>query len=60
MEHFEIAGYGSVHAYALELGMDELASKLKFILKEEKRYDEKLTEIAIHHINKKAKSTIIS
>lgn len=60
MEHFEIAGYGTVHAYAVELGLNEIASKLLFILKEERRFDEQLTEIAIHHINRKAKSPIIS
>lgn len=59
MEHFEIAGYGTVHAYAEELGLDDIAAKLLFILKEEKRFDERLTQIALMHINKKAKSPII-
>lgn len=60
MEHFEIAGYGTVHAYAIELGMDEIAATLLFILKEERHFDEKLSEIAIQHINRKAKSPLIS
>ena len=60
MEHFEIAGYGTVLAYATELGMTDLASKLRFILKEEKHFDEALTAIALAHINRKAKATIYS
>lgn len=60
MEHFEIAGYGTVHAYAAELEMTDLASKLLFILKEEKHFDEELTEIALIHINRKAKTPVYS
>jgi ferritin-like metal-binding protein YciE len=46
VEHYEIAGYGSVIAYAELLGESEQASLLKETLEEEKETDEKLTELA--------------
>jgi ferritin-like metal-binding protein YciE len=46
VEHYEIAGYGSVIAYAELLGEDEAASLLKETLEEEKETDEKLTELS--------------
>ncbi len=46
VEHYEIAGYGSVIAYAELLGESEQASLLKETLDEEKETDEKLTELA--------------
>ena len=46
VEHYEIAGYGSVIAYADLLGESEQASLLKETLEEEKETDEKLTELA--------------
>jgi ferritin-like metal-binding protein YciE len=46
VEHYEIAGYGSVIAYAELLGESEQASLLRETLEEEKRTDEKLTELA--------------
>lgn len=46
VEHYEIAGYGSVIAYAELLSESEQASLLKETLEEEKETDEKLTELA--------------
>jgi ferritin-like metal-binding protein YciE len=54
VEHYEIAGYGTVRALAEELGQSEHASLLNETLEEEKRTDEKLTELA-KQINAEAK-----
>lgn len=46
VEHYEIAAYGSVIAFAELLGEDEAVSLLKETLEEEKETDEKLTELS--------------
>jgi ferritin-like metal-binding protein YciE len=46
VEHYEIAGYGCVHAYATRLGDDEAADLLAQTLDEEKAADKKLNDIA--------------
>jgi ferritin-like metal-binding protein YciE len=46
VEHYEMAGYGSVREFAGILGQNEIASLLEETLKEEKAADEKLTGIA--------------
>jgi len=46
VEHYEIAGYGCVAAYADLLGEEEAASLLRMTLEEEKETDKKLTELA--------------
>jgi ferritin-like metal-binding protein YciE len=46
VEHYEIAGYGTVRAMAEVLGEDEHVSLLTETLDEEKETDEKLTELA--------------
>jgi ferritin-like metal-binding protein YciE len=46
VEHYEIAGYGSVKTYAELLGEDEAVRLLDQTLKEEVETDEKLTEAA--------------
>ena len=46
VEHYEIAAYGSVIAYADILGESEQVSLLRETLEEEKETDEKLTELA--------------
>jgi ferritin-like metal-binding protein YciE len=53
VEHYEIAGYGSVKTYADLLGEDEAVKLLSETLQEEKDTDEKLTEAA-ESINAKA------
>jgi ferritin-like metal-binding protein YciE len=46
VEHYEIAGYGGVSAWARQLGLDEVAELLEATLAEEKEADEKLTQVA--------------
>jgi ferritin-like metal-binding protein YciE len=46
VEHYEIAGYGSVKTYADLLGEEEAVKLLSETLQEEKDTDEKLTEAA--------------
>jgi ferritin-like metal-binding protein YciE len=54
MEHYEIAAYGAVHAYADAMGNTEVASLLEETLTEEKETDALLTRIAIEDVNRKA------
>jgi ferritin-like metal-binding protein YciE len=53
VEHYEIAAYGTVCAFAKELGETEHVSLLTETLEEEKETDEKLTELA-QEINRQA------
>lgn len=46
VEHYEIAGYGTVRAMAEELGESEHVPLLTETLEEEKETDEKLTQLA--------------
>lgn len=46
VEHYEIAGYGTVVAYAELLGESEQASLLRETLEEEKETDQKLTQLS--------------
>ena len=46
VEHYEIAGYGCARTYAELLGDEEGVSLLKGTLNEEKKTDEKLTDLA--------------
>ncbi len=46
IEHYEIAGYGTLREFADLLGYDEVRSLLEATLEEEHATDEELTEIA--------------
>jgi ferritin-like metal-binding protein YciE len=46
VEHYEIAAYGAVRAYAELMGESEAASLLQQTLEEEKETDQKLTELS--------------
>ena len=46
VEHYEIAGYGCVSAYAKLLAEDRALSLLKQTLDEEKETDKKLTQLS--------------
>jgi ferritin-like metal-binding protein YciE len=46
VEHYEIASYGTVIAWAKQMGHDEAVQLLEETLNEEKAADEKLTEVA--------------
>jgi ferritin-like metal-binding protein YciE len=45
VEHYEIAGYGTLVAWAQALGLDDVAELLAATLSEEKEADEKLAQI---------------
>src|SRR5262249_43308134 len=55
VEHYEIAAYGSICAYAELIGRTEDLGLLKETLEEEKRADEKLTELS-ETVNEEAMS----
>jgi len=55
-EHYEIARYGTLIAWAKKLGRNDLASVLQKNLDEEKAADRKLTELAEARLNLKAAS----
>ncbi len=54
VEHYEIASYGSVRAWAEEMGHSDAVKLLTETLEEEGAADEKLTEIAHSLANEKA------
>jgi ferritin-like metal-binding protein YciE len=55
VEHYEIAGYGTVRTYAEQLGHKKAASLLQQTLDEESKANEKLTQLAEGGINQRAK-----
>ena len=57
VEHYEMAGYGTVRTLADELGHKEIGRILQETLDEEGAADKKLTEIAESRVNKKAAAT---
>lgn len=54
VEHYEIASYGTMRAFAKILGKDKIVTLLEKTLNEEKKADEKLTEVAESSINVEA------
>ncbi|WP_299699637.1 ferritin-like domain-containing protein [uncultured Pontibacter sp.] len=54
VEHYEIAGYGTLCTYAKQLGHKEALQLLHTTLEEEKATDLKLTDLAESKINVKA------
>jgi ferritin-like metal-binding protein YciE len=56
VEHYEIGRYGTLIAWAKQLGRNDCASVLQKNLDEEKAADKKLTEIAEARLNLKAAS----
>jgi ferritin-like metal-binding protein YciE len=54
VEHYEMAGYGTVRTFASILGEDEAEDLLQETLDEEGAADEKLTEIAESTVNEEA------
>jgi ferritin-like metal-binding protein YciE len=55
VEHYEIAGYGTVRTYAEQLGHNKAASILQKTLEEESSANEKLTQLAEGGINQRAR-----
>lgn len=56
VEHYEIASYGTLRAFAETLGFDEVAALLETTLEEEKNADQTLTDVAVSAINLEAAS----
>lgn len=56
VEHYEISRYGTLRAWARELGLNEAARLLEQTLKEEEKTDETLTKIAVTAINQNAEA----
>ena len=54
VEHYEITRYGTLIAWAKQLGHDNVVSLLQATLDEEKSTDDKLTTLAEKKLNKKA------
>ncbi|WP_020530491.1 DUF892 family protein [Flexithrix dorotheae] len=55
IHHHDIAGYGTICAFAKALGNFEMASTIHEMLEEEKNIDKMLTDMAIESINFKAR-----
>jgi len=56
VEHYEIARYGTLKAWARELGINEAVSLLQKTLDEEVKTDESLSELAEDVINQEAQA----
>lgn len=54
VEHYEIAGYGTVRTWARTLGLDDQADLLEQSLEEEKEADRTLTQLAEADLNEEA------
>ena len=54
VEHYEITRYGTIIAYAKQLGHDNVASLLGQTLEEERATDKALTGLAEANVNRKA------
>lgn len=54
VEHYEITRYGTLIAWAEQLGRNDCASLLRQNLEEEKATDQKLTSLAESNLNRKA------
>lgn len=54
VEHYEMAGYGTLRTFAQMLGHKEAASLLQETLQEEESTDKLLTTLATSHINQQA------
>jgi ferritin-like metal-binding protein YciE len=56
VEHYEISRYGTLIAWAEELGLDDVVALLRETLDEEEATDEALTEIAKAAVNQQAEA----
>jgi ferritin-like metal-binding protein YciE len=54
VEHYEITRYGTLVAWAKELGRNDCAAVLEQTLNEEKATDSKLNSLALRGVNRKA------
>ncbi|HTM76803.1 MAG TPA: DUF892 family protein, partial [Devosia sp.] len=53
-EHYEIARYGTLKTWAMQLGMTDAAALFDATLREEVATDEKLSQLAEAEANQKA------
>jgi ferritin-like metal-binding protein YciE len=56
VEHYEISRYGTMKAWAEELGIDRAVRLLDATLQEEKKADQLLTKIALAAVNQRAEA----
>ena len=56
VEHYEIARYGTLKTWAMELGLSRAAKLLETTLAEEKKTDETLTQLAESQVNQHAQA----
>ncbi len=54
VEHYEMTRYGTLIAWAKQLGRNDCASVLQLNLDEEKAADQKLNVLAENNVNRKA------
>ncbi|HEX4125291.1 MAG TPA: ferritin-like domain-containing protein [Tepidisphaeraceae bacterium] len=59
VEHYEMAGYGTVRTFAQQLGLNDVATTLQQTLDEEGQTDKLLTQIAEHNVNVSAPSAAV-
>ena len=59
INHFKISLYGTAAAFAKELGMEKFTSVFHEAEVNEKQIDDRLTQLAEHEINIKAKTPIV-
>jgi ferritin-like metal-binding protein YciE len=58
IEHYEICGYGTARAYALELNLRDVAELLEETLDEEYEADDALTDLAVGRLNEEAQNAL--
>jgi ferritin-like metal-binding protein YciE len=56
VEHYEIARYGTLKTWAMELGLNRAVKLLETTLAEEKKTDETLTQLAENQVNQHAQA----
>ena len=56
VEHYEISRYGTLKTWAQELGLNQSVRLLDATLSEEKKTDEKLSQLAVSNINRHAEA----
>jgi ferritin-like metal-binding protein YciE len=56
VEHYEISRYGTLRTWAQELGLSQAVQLLETTLREEKKTDETLTELAEACVNQEAQA----
>jgi ferritin-like metal-binding protein YciE len=58
IEHYEISGYGTARAYAMQLGFEDVEQLLTETLNEEYEADDNLTALALFDVNLQASDNV--